>query len=305
MNDNLTNYVLKPLVSVIVATYRRDISLEKALISIVNQTYEFIEIIVVDDNADEFWNKKVEGIISNIKLKYGRGIVYLRNKVNRGSAETRNNGIMAATGRYVSFLDDDDIYLENKIKNHLEHIIEKESDFSITDLYLYDEKDRLIEMRKRSYIKNTTYNDLLKYNLMYHMTGTDTMMFRRDFLINIGGFPPIDVGDEFYLMQRAIESQGQFSYLPICDVKAYIHTATHGLSSGKGKIDGENKLYDYKKQFFSKLNNKEIRYIKMRHFAVFAFADLRKKNFIGFIKNCVFSFINSPFQSVGLLLNRK
>lgn len=49
-----------PLVSIIVATYRRDKSLINALESLVKQTYKNIEIIIVDDNADDEWNIKVE-----------------------------------------------------------------------------------------------------------------------------------------------------------------------------------------------------------------------------------------------------
>ena len=51
------------LVSVVIATYRRDESLRAALKSILNQTYKAVEVIVVDDNADEMWNRKVENII--------------------------------------------------------------------------------------------------------------------------------------------------------------------------------------------------------------------------------------------------
>jgi len=147
--------------------------------------------------------------------------------------------------------------------------------------------------------------DLLKYHLMHHITGTDTIMFKRDYLFNIGGFPPINVGDEFYLMQKAIEAGGAFSYLPLCDVQAYVHIKTNGLSSGDSKIKGENALYEYKKKYFSQLSNKEIRYIKMRHYAVLAFAEIRKKNAIGFIKYAIVSFINSPSQCANLALSRK
>lgn len=46
----------------------------------------------------------------------------------------------------------------------------------------------------------------MKYHLLYHMTGTDTLMFKGEYLRRIGGFPTIDVGDEFYLMEQAILS---------------------------------------------------------------------------------------------------
>lgn len=301
--ENIDKKTAKFMVSVIVATYKRDKSLKRALESLIKQTYDTIEIIVVDDNAEVEWNNKVKGIINEINLI--QHVTYIANKTNKGSAETRNVGIKAASGKYITFLDDDDIYLPNKIKNQVQHMIEKNSDYCITDLELYDEKERLIEKRARKYIKKNNKDDLIRYHLMHHMTGTDTMMFKRNYLLNIGGFPPINIGDEFYLMQKAIEFGGKFSYLPICDVKAYVHIETEGLSSGESKIKGENELYDRKKAFFNQLSNKEIRFIKMRHYAVLAFAEFRKRNAIKFIKYSIYSFINSPVQCINLFWSRK
>ena len=113
-------------------------------------------------------------------------------------------------------------------------------DYSITDLTLYNESDKEIDRRIRSYIKQTDPKALKNYHLKYHMTGTDTMMFRKEYLIQIGAFAPINVGDEFYLMERAIVGGGRFGYFSGCEIKAYIHTGTDGLSSGDGKIKGEN-----------------------------------------------------------------
>lgn len=301
--EKINNQVAGITVSVIVATYRREASLKIALESLINQTYESTEIIVVDDNANSKWNKKVEDIINEINLLHS--IVYIKNEINKGSAETRNIGIKVASGEYITFLDDDDIYLPNKIKNQVGHMIENNSDYSITNLDLYDESGRLIEKRTRKYIKRNDKENLLRYHLMHHLTGTDTIMFRKDYLLSIGGFPPINVGDEFYLMKNAIEANGAFSYLPLCDVQAYVHTETDGLSSGNSKIKGENELYENKKKYFSQLSNKDIRYINMRHYAVLAFAEIRKKNVIGFIKYSIFSFINSPIKCANLVLSRK
>jgi glycosyltransferase involved in cell wall biosynthesis len=294
-----------PKVSIIVATYRRKEALEKALQSLIVQTYSNYEIIVVDDNADAEWNTQVDEIVNKMKASDNIEIIYVQNKNNKGSAETRNIGIKLATGEYVTFLDDDDIYLPDKVKNQVEYMIREGSDFSLTDLWLYDEKDKLIEKRVRDYIKDFSSESLIRYHLMFHMTGTDVMMFKKKYLIDIGLFSPINVGDEFYLMQKAIDGKGVFSYLPGCEVKAYVHSDTDGLSSGDGKIKGENELYEYKKKYFDKLSQKDQRYIKMRHYAVIAYAEIRKKRYFSVIKNSCLSLMSSPINFINLFINRK
>lgn len=290
------------LVSIIVATYRRADSLKKALESLAEQTYSNIEIVLVDDNADAVWNAKVFEIATDFGKKFPQiPLNHIVSESNQGSAKTRNIGIAAAKGEYITFLDDDDIYLPNKCKKQVEFMENGNYDFSITDLVLYNDSGKEIDRRIRSYIKDTSVSSLRLYNLKYHMTGTDTMMFKKEYLTKIGGFAPIDLGDEFYLMQRAIENGGKFGYLQGCDIKALVHTGDSGLSSGDGKIKGENALYEYKSTFFPQLSTEDIRYIKMRHFAVIAYAELRRKRYGTFFCNVIKAFFASPINFFTIL----
>lgn len=303
---NKTNEAIydMPLVSVIVATYRRDESLKKALESLISQTYKNLEIIVVDDNADNEWNKLVKGNVDCINSKTTLTIKLIVNSINKGSAETRNIGIRDSQGVYITFLDDDDIYLEGKVEHQINDMIENNSSFSLTDLFLYDDNDNLVEKRIRSYIQDKTKTSLIKYHLIYHMTGTDVMMFKKLYLLDIGLFSKINIGDEFYLMLKAIENEGKFSYLPRCDVKAYVHYSENSMSNSFEKIIGEKSLYEFKKSFFYVLNRKQQNYVKMRHFAVLAFVYLRRKNIYSFILNSVLSFLSSPFSCFKLFINK-
>lgn len=291
-----------PLVSVIIATYKRSHSLGKAINSLCQQTYTNVEIIVVDDSANEFENDLTRCTVDSSGID--KAIKYIKNDFNMGSGETRNIGIRNARGDYVTFLDDDDIYLPNKIENQITHMLDQKSDYCITDLMLYRQNDKLTEYRRRWYIKSYDSNDLLKYHLMYHMTGTDSLMFKREYLLNIGCFAPINVSDEFYLMRRAISGGGKFSYLATCDLKAYIHFESDGLSSGESMINGENQLFKYKKSFFNILTGSEKQYIKMRHYAVLAFVEIRKKQYLHFISYSLLSFLNSPVDCIKLFLTR-
>lgn len=294
-----------PLVSVIVATYRRSDELRRAVASVLAQKYESYELIVVDDNDDPEWNDKVSKIVCEETDKSDVSCRLIQNHPNQGSAKTRNVGINVANGDYVCFLDDDDLFLPNRISNQVKDMIACDADYGITDLTLYNENNSVNEVRKRNYLCGSEKDNLLLCHLKYHMTGTDTLMFRRTYLLSFDGFDPIDSGDEYYLMVKAITAGGNFRYSPVCDVKAYVHIGEAGLSSGKVKIKGENKLYKYKKTFFNQVSFSDRRYIRMRHYAVLAFAYLRMHKGLPFIFNGLISFASAPRQCFKLISDRR
>lgn len=292
------NYVK---VSVIVATYHRDMTLSKALESLKHQTFRDFEVIVVDDNDSKDWNDKVRNVIS-VVTEYP--IQYICNHRNLGSAESRNKGISSARGEYVTFLDDDDEYLPEKLENQVRFMTEGGYDVSLTDLDLFYENEKLSEHRTREYIENYDKDSLIRYHLLYHMTGTDTLMFRKEYILRVGGFGPQNVGDEFFLMMRAIENGGKIGYLDRCDVRAYVHAGDESLSSGDKKISGENDLFRQKRKYFDRLRKKDISYIKMRHYAVLAFAEKRRNRFGNMLKYGLKAFLSSPISCIRLVARR-
>lgn len=293
---------MKPLVSVIVPTYKQEESLKKALESLANQTYDNIEIVLIDDNDNECFNEKVKKIVDDFISVYPQiKLLYLINHPNLGSAKTRNRGIESCSGEYVTFLDDDDVYLPKKIERQIESMLKAKADYGITDLYLYNEKGKLVDRRVRTYIKQTDIDSLLKYHMMFHITGTDTMMYEKEYLLRIGGFDAQDLGDEYYLMNKAILGGGVFCYTPVCDVHAIVHTGEVGLSSGDNKIRCEKLLYEFKKEQFAQIDKKTRRYIRMRHYAVLAYAYVRQRRYFKFILNIICSFFSSPKGFFSLL----
>jgi O-antigen biosynthesis protein len=101
-----------PLVSVIVPTYNRPDMLAATLESILNQTYQRLEIIVVNDCGLE-----VENIAGWLNRQ--GNITYVRHACNRGLAAARNTGIKLARGKYLAYLDDDDLFYPD----HLETLV--------------------------------------------------------------------------------------------------------------------------------------------------------------------------------------
>ncbi len=287
------------MVSVIIATYRRDDTLKRAIESVLNGTCRDIEILVVDDNNDPTWNQTVRNIVDAFSCDKIR---YLQNTRHLGSGGTRNAGIVAAKGEYITFLDDDDLYLPQKIEHQLNDLVQADADFSVTDLVLYDQNEKPVRRRSRGYLRQYDRDSLLRYHLLYHITGTDTFFFKKEYLERIGGFPEMDVGDEFFLMKEAICAGGKFRYTEGCFVKAYVHHGKEsGLSSGPGKIQGENNLFTYKKTCFAGLDRRSRRYIVARHHAVLAYAYYRMGSVGHFLAESLAAFWASPIACLEIL----
>ena len=106
-------------------------------------------------------------------------------------------------------------------------------------------------------------------------------------------------------MEQAILNEGKCCYSPHCYVKAFVHTGEEGgLSSGQGKIDGENALHEEKKKHFHRLSRSDIRHINARHYAVIAFAKLRVKDYPAFAANAAKAVLISPAGCVKILKKR-
>lgn len=110
-----------PLVSAIIPTYKRPKLVTRAIRSVLNQTVQDIEIIVVDDASPDDTETAVLSVGSS-------RVRYIRHESNRGLPASRNTGIHAARGKFIAFLDDDDEWLPEKTAKQLRYIQEKDVD---------------------------------------------------------------------------------------------------------------------------------------------------------------------------------
>jgi glycosyltransferase involved in cell wall biosynthesis len=99
---------MDPNVSVILPTFNRACSLSAAIMSVLTQSYQDLELIVVDDGSSE----DVEGLVRCIR---DPRVTYIRRHVNGGAAAARNTGISHAKGKFIAFQDSDDLWLPGKL----------------------------------------------------------------------------------------------------------------------------------------------------------------------------------------------
>lgn len=167
-----------PTVSVIISTYNRAHLLGRAIQSVLDQTYQDLEIIVVDDASTD----NTEEIVSGFK---DERIQYVRHEENKGGAAARNTGIKIANGDYVGLLDDDDEWLGDKLQKQVDAMEElPDNDWGGTYCghFHMGHKVTRVEAIKQGNLKK----ELLKGEV--NVGASSTLLFRRHAICEVGLF---------------------------------------------------------------------------------------------------------------------
>lgn len=283
---------MTPTVSVIIPTCRRAHFLTRAVKSVLAQTYTRVQVVVVDDNAPESADRSRTEQIMHAFADDPR-VQYVRNARPLGGGLARNQGINAASGEYVTFLDDDDIYLPQKVETQLRFMLENDLEMSFTDVFLHDGEDRLVEYRRHTYVTDCSNENLLRQHILHSLGPTSTFMVRRDVLLAAGGFLDVPVGQDFMLMWTMIEFGAKIGYLPVSYIVQYLHDGER-ISVGPNKIAGENRLYALKRSRWEMLTPRERKYVKFRHYAVLSVTSRRSGMPMDFLRYGVHAVCISP-----------
>ena len=118
---------MSPKVSVIIPTYGGEKTIIRAVKSVLVQNYENYEIIVVDDNNPAtIERKRTEEYMEEFATE--KKVKYIKHPQNRNGSAARNTGFYDSDGEYICLLDDDDIFLQNKLRKQVE-FLEKHKEF--------------------------------------------------------------------------------------------------------------------------------------------------------------------------------
>jgi teichuronic acid biosynthesis glycosyltransferase TuaG len=124
----------RPLVSIVTPAYNSARFILEAIESVQAQTYPCWELIVVDDCSQDNTRELVES-----KAEEDERIILIRLAQNRGTAVARDTAMEKARGRYVAFLDSDDLWLPNKLEEQLDFMKKKDAAFSFSSYRTIDE----------------------------------------------------------------------------------------------------------------------------------------------------------------------
>ncbi len=118
---------MKDLVSIIMPSYNTGNFIVKTLQSVLDQTYTNWELIIVDDCSTDDTDERIKPYLSDERIRY------LKNEKNSGAAVSRNRALREAKGKWIAFLDSDDLWLPEKLEKQLAFMKENGYRFSYTD----------------------------------------------------------------------------------------------------------------------------------------------------------------------------
>ena len=172
------------LVTAVITTHKRPPEIvERALKSILAQTYKNIEVFVVDDSPEEY---ELRSAVKNMVESYAdSNVTYLAHDKCMGACAARNTGLAAAKGEFVGYLDDDDEWLPDKIEEQLAAFDSEEVALVYCGSKTIYESTGEITERKCSCIKENIYENLMYKNFI---GSTSFPLLRTSALRKIGGF---------------------------------------------------------------------------------------------------------------------
>ncbi len=167
-----------PLISIVVPTYERSKYLRGAIETAVEQTYENIEVIVVDDGSTEEY---AEAIVS----EFSENVDYIRHDENQGLSAARNTGVRESKGEYIAFLDDDDRWHKSKLDRQLSALSTNQEAGLVTCLVAAITPQGEVVHCERT----APSGDCSKAILVSNYIGTPSrVLVRRDVFDEVGGF---------------------------------------------------------------------------------------------------------------------
>lgn len=240
---------MNELISIIIPVYNGEGEIEKCLNSIFEQTYKNYEVVVVNDGSTD----KTLEILKKYKEKYKKKINII-NQENKGQAVARNNGIKKVNGKYITFLDADDYFDKNFLKNLYNNI---------------EENDFIISGYKRLQGDNIIFEKIPRRNswAKYKFISTCAKLYRTEFIINNNlEFPSLRIGEDVYFTISAIACTNKIGildyagYMNVSNCNSVTHTVSkENMSSiltvlnkvendlNKRYLDVNDKLFFYTK----------------------------------------------------------
>lgn len=233
----------QPLISVIIPTYkRRYLVLERAIKSVIAQTFKNIEIIIVDDSPDDYSYR--EEIKFNIQLLNDERIYYHQHKQTMGACAARNTGVQYSKGTYLAFLDDDDEWLPKKLEKQFDRAKETGATLITCSSYIIKFRQNDIRSKRIRRIKRIS-GYVFDHLILSNFIGSTSYVFlERRVFVSCGGFDVHMKASQDYDLWLRISKEFKINYVDCPLVNYFLHEDERISKNMNNKIQGLNRLIE-------------------------------------------------------------
>lgn len=250
-----------PIVSVIVTTYNRADLLKETIDSIINQTYQNIELIIVSDasidHTDEVVSTYQDPRINYIKLQKNTGL----------PAKTRNKGLTKAKGDYIAFCDDDDLWIPEKLEKQLKMI--GSYDLCLTNRAYINLNKQVVPHRPLLIPRNLSLLSLLYTNFVT----LSSVLIKKDTFTKHGIFnenPIFKASEDYELWARMLARGASFCACREELVLYRLHQSniSNNLYQGikRTMLVNESLFNTYSISLFAKITSRLLNYLKLGYY---------------------------------------
>ena len=233
-------------ISIIIPVYNVEKYLKTCLDSVINQTYQNLEIILVNDGSTDNSGKICE------EYKRTNSRIILIHKKNEGLSAARNTGLGIATGEYISFLDSDDYISNDMLETLYNRLVKTQSDMSVCSIQYVDDRGKLLPS-KSPFTFNDTVLDQNEFWKIYSSTGhTECVvawnkLYKREILEHLN-YPKGKLREDEFLLHYIVDRCSR-----ICTISEGLIFYRQRSDSIMGNINSKSKL-DYIEACFERMD---------------------------------------------------
>jgi len=188
------------LVSVIIPYYKKRNFIKETVVSVIKQSYNYLEILIIYDDT----NLNDLEFLQELK-KLDNRIKIINNNKRLGAGLSRNKGIEQSNGKYIAFIDADDTWVPDKLKDQITFMKKNNYQISHTSYLIIDEKKKIIGQRKARDL--LTINEILKSCDI----GLSTVIIEKKVIVKTNTkFPPLVTKEDFVFWLTLFKKEYKF-----------------------------------------------------------------------------------------------
>lgn len=220
---------IKPLVSIIIPCYNHAQFVQESIQSVIDQDYENIELIIIDDGSSDNSVEVIQQLISVCKNRF-KSFDFI-SRANQGLSATLNEGLSLAQGEVIGFCSSDDAFHKHKVSSQVAFFnTHSDIHFCYTQTYVFDDNGRILEEQtyqaNKGLHENVTFEEVFTFKVHFPVTGMYRARFLKDVLKGFDG----SLSAEDYDINLRILSVSEAGYI---DERLYFYRSPAAIGADR------------------------------------------------------------------------